>query len=71
MATESRPLSTLAKQAGALFQQTANTAGQQLAQSVLDDAGLKADDGWRVDFQAGTIHRDVPDPAPDGPPPSA
>lgn len=61
MATDSKPLSNLAKQTYALFQQNVNVAGQALAQSVLEDMGLQAADGWQLDFATGTAHRTLPD----------
>jgi hypothetical protein len=61
--TEAKSLTPLAVTAFTLLSQNFQTAAAGLAGEVLANMGLKAEDGWRVNFEAKQVERTVADPA--------
>lgn len=58
---ESRPLPQLTKTAIALLQAQLKTNLDAIGVQTLQALGLNPDDPWTVDFDAGTITREIPD----------
>ena len=66
MAQETRPLPKITLTALQLLQAAITQQIEVISQQTLEVLGLNVADGWRVDAQAGTISRTVPD-APEKP----
>lgn len=61
MSRETQPIPAIAASAANLLQQQLQQAANALAEETLTAMGLKANDGWQVDFPAKIAWRDVPD----------
>lgn len=62
---ESRPVPKTAMTAARLIGAQAQLAINDLAEQVVADLGLSEADNWRVDFNTGSMSREVPEPLPD------
>lgn len=59
--TESHPLPKIAKTAYVLLQQQFQQAANQIGDQAVEALGLDMALNWRVNLDAGTISRDIPD----------
>jgi hypothetical protein len=61
---DSRPLPAIARTALALLNAQYKSDVDAIGVQTVEVLGLREDDNWHVDFPAGTLWRELPDPSP-------